>query len=147
MLGKNLNEKSNYNYVKIKSVVLCYYRNISTESIETCTEKKEKVKLIFQKVKKRIENVQNRYAFVYFRFTMWNGVYLYDEISVEWQYRGISGKCLEERCSKHMCTCTSIFWQWLNSNCIQCMLNCCLAIQYNYSFPWIPVYFAFVSIK
>lgn len=42
MLGKNLNEKSNYNYryVKIKSVVLYYYRNISTESIETCTEKK-----------------------------------------------------------------------------------------------------------
>lgn len=32
MLGKNLNEKSNYNYVKIKSVVLYYYRNISTES-------------------------------------------------------------------------------------------------------------------
>lgn len=135
---KNLNEKSNYNYVKIKSVVLCYYRNISTESIETCTEKKEKVKLIFQKVKKRIENVQNRYAFLYFRFTMWIGVYLYDEISVEWQYRGISGKCLEERCSKHMYTCTSIFWQWLNSNCIQCMLNCCLAVQYNYSFPWRP---------
>lgn len=50
MLGENLNEKSNYNYVKIKSVVLYYYRNISTESIETCTEKKEKVKLIFQKV-------------------------------------------------------------------------------------------------
>lgn len=29
---KNLNEKSNYNYVKIKSVVLYYYRNISRES-------------------------------------------------------------------------------------------------------------------
>lgn len=49
MLGKNLNEKSNYNYVKIKSVVLYYYRNISTESIETCTEKKRKSKIDFSK--------------------------------------------------------------------------------------------------
>lgn len=47
MLGKNLNEKLNYNYVKIKFVVLYYYRNISIESIEICIEKKEKVKLIF----------------------------------------------------------------------------------------------------
>lgn len=47
MLGKNLNEKLNYNYVKIKFVVLYYYRNISIESIEICKEKKEKVKLIF----------------------------------------------------------------------------------------------------
>lgn len=49
MLGKNLNEKLNYNYVKIKFVVLYYYRNISIESIEICIEKKKESKIDFLK--------------------------------------------------------------------------------------------------
>lgn len=51
MLGKNLNEKSNYNYVKIKSIVLYYYRNILAQKVlKPAQKKKKKVKLIVQKV-------------------------------------------------------------------------------------------------